>query len=97
MSIIECRLAVEKECDGKPFTVCEVGTWFYVELSMLRSGYPDKEASAARKLFDAFGTGSDKTERGATLEELKALPSNGMINIIPKTADKFIAVSKWKE
>ena len=100
MSILECRLAAEKPMDGKPFTVCEVGTWFYVEVGMLKKKCEDEGSDkqlkeCAADLFDAFGTGKDKTERGATLEELKVLPSNGSIAIIPKTKDDFIKVEDW--
>ena len=96
MSILECRLAAEKEMDGKPFTVCEVGTWFYVSIGMLREK-PDELRKNAARLYDEFQNGKDKTERGATLEELKELPSNGGIDIIPKTKDAFIKVEDWRE
>jgi len=96
MSILECRLAAEKEKDGKPFTVCEVETWFYISVGMLEKR-PDELKANAVRLYDSFHNGKDKSERGATLKELKALPSNGEIRIIPKTKDCFIRVKEWTE
>lgn len=96
MSILECRLAAEKECDGKPFTVCEVSTWFYVTVAMLMDMPVDYIAREIARLFDLFGTGQDKSERGATLQELLDMPSNGGISIIPKTKDDFIKAEDWK-
>ena len=97
MSILECRLAAEKEMDGKPFTVCEMSTWFGLKVGMIkRMTYADVERNASG-LYDQFGNGKDKTERGVTFEELKELPSNGGIYIIPKTKDDFIEVDDWKQ
>lgn len=96
MSILECRLAAEKEMDGKPFTVCEVDTWFYVAIGMVEEMRETITKENAMQLYDAFGNGKDKTERGITLEELKTLPSNGGIRIIPKTKDKFVRVQDWE-
>ena len=97
MSILECRLAAQKEKDGKPFTVCEVETWFYAGLSMATHELPSNVKKAAKHLYDQFGNGKDKSERGATLDELLLLPSNGGLMIIPSTADNFVPVTKWKE
>jgi hypothetical protein len=95
MSIPECRLAAEKEMDGKPFTVCEVGTWYYIGVYTLKK--EEEIKSNAEKIYDLFGNGEDKSERGITLEELKKLPSNGGICIIPKSKDAFIKLEDWKE
>jgi hypothetical protein len=97
MSILENYLAVEKEMDGKPFTVCDVGTWWQVSLGIMRKEHPDLVAKEAARLYGMFGSGEDKSERGITLEELKKLPSNGTIQIIPKTQDDFIPVDEWEE
>jgi hypothetical protein len=99
MSILECSLAAEKEMDGKPFTICNVGTWWYVELHMLkqeRDGASKLKVEAER-LYDLFGNGKDSSERGITLAELKEVASNGGISIIPKTKDDFIDIKDWKE
>ncbi len=111
MSILECRLAAEKEKDGKPFTVCEVSTWFYLGLGLAidkkdrkgntiyREGSFVKDKKKVRKeakfLYKQFGNSKDKSERGITLEELKKLPSNGGIDIITKEMNNFIDVKKW--
>lgn len=96
MSILECCLAAEKEKDGKPFTVCDVETWFYVGVGMLENGdHPHQLKVNATRLYDAFHNGEDKSERGATLEELRHIPSNGGIRIIPKTKDRFVKVQDW--
>jgi hypothetical protein len=96
MSILDCSLAIEKESDGKPFTVCSVGTWFYVGVSMARKDMSkEKFVSECERIYNSFGTGEDKSERGATLKELKVLDSNGGIDIIPKTKNNFIPVEKW--
>lgn len=94
MSILECRLAAEKEMNGKPFTVCEVSTWFYINVDFEKKEEVKREAE---KLYDQFGNGKDKSERGITLEELRELPSNGGPFIIPKSKDAFIYVKNWKE
>jgi hypothetical protein len=94
MSILECYLAAEKEKDGKPFTVCDVETWFYVNVGMLKDS-PDGLKEGAASLYDQFGNGKDKTERGVTLRGLKRMHSNGGISIIPKTKDRFIKVNDW--
>lgn len=97
MSILNCYLAAEKELDGKPFTVCTVGTWFYVGVGMVeREDNPNELKDSAAHLYDEFHNGKDKSERGATLEELRELPSNGGISIIPKTKDAFIRVEDWE-
>jgi hypothetical protein len=93
MSILECRLAAEKEMDGKPFTVCEVNTWFYVEIFTLKK---EEIKKAAESLYDQFGNGRDESERGITLEELKELPSNGGISIIPKSKNRFVKAEDWQ-
>ena len=95
MSILECRLAAEKEKDGKPFTVCEVSTWFYFGVSMLKD-MPAALREEAASLYEQFGNGMDKTERGITLRGLKRMRSNGGIRIIPKTKDRFVKVKDWK-
>jgi len=97
MSILEARLAAEKEMDGKPFTVCEVGTWFYVSLYEAEHTSEECLKDNAKNLYDAFGNGKDETERGATLDELLSMKSNGGIRIIPKTKDAFIRVKEWEE
>jgi hypothetical protein len=56
----------------------------------------DYIAREIARLFDLFGTGQDKSERGATLQELLDMPSNGGISIIPKTKDDFIKAEDWK-
>lgn len=96
MSILECRLAAEKEKDGKPFTVCEVDTWFYVGVGMLKDD-PDALRDEAARLYDLFGNGTDKTERGITLRGLRRMKSNGGIRIIPKTRDAFVKVANWEK
>jgi hypothetical protein len=96
MSILECRLAAEKEKNGKPFTVCEVGTWFYLEIGMMElDPKVGNIKENAAKLYDEFGNGKDKTERGVTLRGLKRMKSNGGIRIIPKTKDRFVKVADW--
>lgn len=95
MSILRCYLAAEKEKDGKPFTVCDVETWFYVGVGMMKDDPEELKAEAAR-LYDVFGNGEDKTERGVTLAELQEMPSNGGIRVIPKTRDGFIKLGEWK-
>ena len=95
MSILECCLAAEKPKDGKPFTVCDVATWFYVSLGMLK-GKPNQIKENAARLFNAFHDGKDSSEKGVTLEELKTIPSNGGIRIIPKTKDAFINLDNWR-
>jgi len=95
MSILECYLAAEKEKDGKPFTVCTVGTWYYVGIHMLKDK-PSQLIENAKRLYDLFGSGEDKSERGVTLRELKEMPSNGGISIIPKSKDRFVELERWK-
>jgi hypothetical protein len=94
MSIAECCLAVEKPKDGKPFTVCEVNTWFYVGIHMLKDE-PEELKKNAERLYNLFGGGKDESEKGATLEKLKEMPSNGSLCIIPKSKDKFVKVEDW--
>ena len=94
MSILECCLAAEKERDGKPFTVCTVGTWYYISLGMLE-GKPKELKDNAKRLYNMFGNGKDKSERGVTLKELRKIPSNGGIRIIPKSKDQFIKLEDW--
>jgi hypothetical protein len=94
MSILECYLAAEKEKDGKPFTVCDVDTWFYVGVGMLKDD-PDALSDEAARLYNLFHNSKDKTERGITLLRLKRLKSNGGIRIIPKTRDRFVKVADW--
>lgn len=94
MSILECCLAAEKSKDGKPFTVCDVETWFYVGIGMLKNNLENLKNNAAR-LYNEFHNGKDKSERGVTLEELKQIPSNGGICIIPKAKDKFVKLEEW--
>ena len=96
MSILECSLAAEKSKDGKPFTVCDVGTWFYVSVCMLEND-PEGLKENAERLYDAFHDGKDKSERGVTLDELKQINSNGGIRIIPKTKDRFVRLSEWED
>lgn len=93
MSMLNCYFAVEKPFDGKPFTVCEVGTWFNINVFMLKD---DIRRLNAERLFKLTGTGKDKTERGVTREELNQLIplSNGGIYLIPKTADNFIKIGE---
>ncbi|RPI54305.1 MAG: hypothetical protein EHM49_03330 [Deltaproteobacteria bacterium] len=95
MSILKCYLAAEKEKDGKPFTVCDVGTWFYLEIGMLESTAPEDIPINAKLLYDSFGSGKDKTERGVTFHGLKRMKSNGGIRIIPKTKDRFVKMADW--
>lgn len=95
MSILECCLAAEKEKDGKPFTVCTVSTWFYVGVGMVEDK-PEQYKEEAKRLYDMFGDGKDKSEKGVTLEELSDIPSNGGIRIIPKSKDAFIRLNDWK-
>ena len=98
MSTLDCYLAAEKPMDGKPFTVCLVGTWFYISLALVRDEGQKHVRENAARLFDEFHDGVDKSERGATLEELQDLEpkSNGGVRIIPKTKDAFINVEDWK-
>ena len=94
MSILDCKLAIEKESNGKPFLICDVDTWFYLSVDMIKN--KKKIKSEAQRLYHLFGTGIDKSEKPITLEELKNTPSNGGIRIIPKTKDKFIKIEHWK-
>lgn len=95
MSILECYLAAEKPKDGKPFTVCDVETWFYIGIGMLKGNLENFKNNAAR-LYNEFHSGKDKSERGVTLEELKQIPSNGEICIIPKAKDNFVRLKEWR-
>jgi len=97
MSILECCLAAEKAKDGKPFTVCGVDTWFYVSIGILQLRDRIQLKDNAARLYDAFHNGKDESERGVTLEELKQIPSNGGIRIIPKTRDKFVRLDDWRQ
>jgi hypothetical protein len=93
MSLLMCYLAVEKPCDGKPYTICEVSTWFNVGVFTLKN---ENRITNAKKLFEVTGTGQDNTERGVTKQELmKLIPlSNGGIYLIPKEANDFIKLKE---
>jgi len=97
MSILNCYLAAEKKKDGKPFIVCEVGTWYYVSVHMARADLKDtnKFNEEMKRIYNLFDNGKDHTERGVTLEELKELKSNGGISIISKNKYKLIKTEDW--
>ena len=94
MSMLNCYLAAEKETNNLPFTVCEVSTWFGLEVHMLRDREKGLIKKEAHRLYKLFGIGGDKTERGISWEDLKTLvsESNGGIYYIPKGADSFLRV-----
>lgn len=92
MSILESYLAIEKEKDGKPFIVCDVGTWFYLGVSP-----KEHQEKDAKRLYNLFDKGKDKSERPITFNELKKLESNGGICIIPKEKDVFVNVLNWED
>ena len=86
MSMLNCYLAAEKEKDGKEFTICEVSTYFNVQIAMIPKNEKKKVLS---DLYSQFGSGEDKTEKGATLKEIEKLSSksNGGIYCITKTGE----------
>ena len=98
MSMLMCYLAVEKPKDGKKFTVCEVGTWFYLEAFFMKTEDFKRYKEELKRLYNLFGNGEDKTEKGISLADLKKLSkkSNGGIYIIPKESDKLISINDWK-
>ena len=99
MSLLMCYLACEKELDGKPFTVCEVSTWYWIECHMAKKELSKKKwKEQMTRLYDLFHIGNDKTERGVTLSELKELDhkSNGGIRILPKTKEDLIRIKDWR-
>lgn len=86
MSMLTCYLAATKEKDGKPFTICEIDTWFNLQMEMIQE---KEKKKTIINLYSQFGNGKDKTERGATLEEIEELSknSNGGIVCITETGE----------
>ena len=85
MSVLMCYLARKEK---KGFTICEVGTWYGIEIALLKKGKTKREE--AKRIYNLFHNGEDKTEKFVTKEELIKLNehSNGGIYIVTKT--KFL-------
>lgn len=105
MSLLKCMLAIENQ-NGENFTVCEVSTWFNMEILIAITEYSNKKGpvlndtkkeAIAIDLYNQFGKNDDKTERIVNLAELRKLETqSNELFIIPKTKNRFVLVNEWE-
>lgn len=83
-------IAVDKPKDGKPYTVAMVGTSLIMQIALCKN-----KKALEKGLIDLYGqfqNGKDKSEKGATLEEIEKLEADG-VDILTKEG-KLIRIKK---